>query len=78
MMSFAADRLSEGNKKILISLCLALMVLLSFQEVRNNDFINFDDLSYVTDNTHVQGGLGYEGFMWAMTTSHASKTFGIP
>ena len=73
MMSFAADSLPEGNKKILISLCLALMVLLSFQEVRNNDFINFDDLSYVTDNTHVQGGLGYEGFMWAMTTSHASN-----
>ena len=73
MMSFAADSLPEGNKKFLISLCLALMVLLSFQEVRNNDFINFDDLSYVTDNTHVQGGLGYEGFMWAMTTSHASN-----
>jgi protein O-mannosyl-transferase len=73
MSSFAVNSLSEWNKKILISLCLVLMVLLSFQEVRNNDFINFDDLSYVTENTHVQGGLSYEGFMWAMATSHASN-----
>ena len=73
MSSFAMHDLSDRNKKVLVSLCLAVITLLSFQEVRNNDFINFDDLSYVTENPHVQGGLSYEGFMWAMTTSHASN-----
>ncbi len=67
------DRISNKYKKILISLCLALTVFFSYNEVRRNDFINFDDVSYIIDNSYVQGGLSKEGFVWAWKTDHASN-----
>ena len=38
-----------------------------------NGFVSFDDGTYVTANTHVQGGLTWEGLEWAFQTSTASN-----
>jgi hypothetical protein len=40
-----------------VSLLLAALTLTAFWPVRLNDFINYDDLTYVTDNPRVQAGL---------------------
>lgn len=34
----------------------------------NNDFIIYDDKSYVTSNPHVMAGLTFKGIIWAFTT----------
>jgi Tfp pilus assembly protein PilF len=52
---------------------LSILVLVSYWGVVGNDFIGFDDPQYVTENTHVQKGLGREAVIWAFTTSHASN-----
>jgi protein O-mannosyl-transferase len=63
----------NSRSALLISLFLIFIIAALFWRVQYFGFIHYDDFLYVTENTHVQGGLGYEGFMWAMTTSHASN-----
>jgi tetratricopeptide (TPR) repeat protein len=57
----------------LISLSLIAITLVSFEQVRNNEFINLDDDVYVTENLHVKKGLTAEGVIWAFMTMYASN-----
>lgn len=41
--------------------------------VKDNEFVNYDDDEYVTQNSHVQAGLTSEGIVWAFTTTHAAN-----
>lgn len=59
--------------RILIGIILSILVLLSYREVVNNQFIAFDDPLYVTENLQVQKGLNEETMVWAFTTSEASN-----
>ncbi len=45
---------------------LTLMTVAAYEEVRNNEFINFDDDIYVTDNQIVKEGLTLKGISWAL------------
>ncbi len=65
------QRISNYRPKLLICLFLTLAVLAAFWEVKNNDFINFDDPRCTTENLHIQGGLNLGFLKWAFTTSHA-------
>ena len=58
-----------------VILCLLLIVVTFsvFFQVRNHNFLNYDDTSYVTENSHVQAGLTRKGIAWAFTTTHASN-----
>ncbi len=38
-----------------------------------NDFVNYDDSDYVTENAHVKSGLTWETVVWAFTSGHASN-----
>jgi hypothetical protein len=55
----------------LICLALASATFAVYWQVRNNDFIDFDDNLYVTENTNVQNGLTAEAIKWAFTTNQA-------
>jgi len=59
-----------------ICLVLIAVVVVVYWPVRNYDFINLDDPSYVTENRHVQAGLSWDSVVWAFTTTHAG--FRIP
>lgn len=59
--------------RILICIVLSILVLISYWEVTENQFIAFDDPQYVTENLQVQKGLTRETAAWAFTTSHASN-----
>jgi len=61
------------GKSQLIYLALALVTFVAFVQVGHNDFINYDDAEYVTENEKVQKGLNIESFVWAFTTGHASN-----
>jgi tetratricopeptide (TPR) repeat protein len=55
--------------------CLGLFALTAaaFAGVLGNDFVNYDDHLYVTQNPQVQGGLSWDGVRWAFTTMHAAN-----
>lgn len=61
------------KQKVLLSALLVLLCLIAFGEVRHAQFLNFDDVPYVTDNPRVRRGLSLEGLRWALTTVHASN-----
>lgn len=52
---------------------LLAATLATYWPALRNDFINYDDPTYVTANDVVKQGLSWEGFKWAFTTGHASN-----
>jgi len=55
-----------------LSLVLVFVTLLVFVQVREFDFIVWDDPLYVTANPHIQAGLNGESLHWAFTTHHGA------
>jgi len=56
-----------------VGLLLFLLTVILYAQVRNHDFVNYDDPLYVTENAWVQAGLTDAGVRWAFTTWHASN-----
>ena len=66
----------ESVKKlfvIFVYFVLILSTLLVFGQVRNFDFVNYDDNDYVFENPHVLNGLTGDSVIWAFTTNHAAN-----
>jgi len=57
----------------LVALALAAGTFLLFLPVRQNEFLNWDDLTYIVNNDHVRGGLTWDGFKWAFTHSYSAN-----
>jgi tetratricopeptide (TPR) repeat protein len=63
----------ESAKKsfvIFMYVVLILSTLLVFWQVRNFDFVNYDDDLYVYENQHILNGLTPDGIIWAFTTCY--------
>ena len=63
---------------LLIYAGLILTTIIAFEPVRHNDFVSYDDKSYVTENPHVIEGLTRESIFWAFTTLHANISYWHP
>jgi tetratricopeptide (TPR) repeat protein len=59
--------------KIAFCIFLALLTCGVYWNVLGNDFINYDDILYVTDNYHVTSGLSTANVIWAFTSDYASN-----
>jgi tetratricopeptide (TPR) repeat protein len=59
------------------TLCCALLLIcvsvLAYLPAGSNDFVDFDDGAYVTQNPIVQEGLSGEGLRWAFAETHSSN-----
>jgi tetratricopeptide (TPR) repeat protein len=62
--------ISDYRPKLLICLFLTIAVLAVFWQVKNNDFVNFDDPRCITENLHIHGGLNLGFLKWAFRTNH--------
>jgi DNA-binding SARP family transcriptional activator len=56
-----------------MALCLAVLTIATLQTVVDNEFVNFDDGLYVTENPRTQGGLDPENIRWALTAMEPSN-----
>lgn len=65
--------LSDRHLKMMISLLLILATLIPYGQIKNFDFVGYDDQEYITENIHVQKGLTADGIIWAFTTFHSSN-----
>jgi Tfp pilus assembly protein PilF len=52
---------------------LALLTLAVYNPIVHNQFTNFDDDSYILDNTHVRAGLTWDTVKWAFTSRDAAN-----
>ncbi|MGB5216688.1 MAG: hypothetical protein WBN66_00180, partial [Smithella sp.] len=51
----------------LIIICLIAASGISFRPIAGNEFVNFDDNLYITENNNIQSGLSFENIKWAFT-----------
>ncbi len=58
---------------ICYTLALAAGTIVLYWPITHDDFINFDDNAYVTDNPHVKAGLTWAGVKWALTSGYAAN-----
>lgn len=56
-----------------VCLILAILTLFTYWQVRNFDFVNYDDDKYITNNRHVNSGLRIENIKWAFQSTQASN-----
>ena len=66
-------RETNGSLKFIICIFLVISTLAVYWQVKDHEFINYDDNRYITGNGHVQAGLTGESIVWAFTTSYASN-----
>ena len=66
-------RLKTKQAVVLAGLFLAALTVVTFYQVKDHDFVNFDDNLYVTGNNRVQAGLTWENIRWAFTTTDANN-----
>jgi hypothetical protein len=63
----------RGKQIAILCFFLAAVTLTAFWQVTQCEFTNYDDPSYVTENSHIQGGVTTEGIEWALVTGYASN-----
>ncbi|MGB5216785.1 MAG: glycosyltransferase family 39 protein, partial [Smithella sp.] len=56
------------KKTYLIIIFLILATCTVFSRILCNEFINFDDNLYITENSHIQSGFNLENIKWAFTS----------
>jgi Flp pilus assembly protein TadD len=61
------------RRETFICLFLVLSTLAVYWQVKNHEFINYDDNVYITDNPQVQSGLTSKSVRWAFTTTHTGN-----
>lgn len=68
----SAKTFSSGKEPaVWICLLLGALVWFVFGPTLSHDFVNYDDPSYVYENSMVSRGLTLEGVKWAFTNGHA-------
>jgi protein O-mannosyl-transferase len=64
---------TSAGLKLFVCLLLAGTALLAYIQVKNHDFITFDDDMYVYENPMVRAGFTWPGVKWAFTAVHSSN-----
>ncbi len=57
--------------KLLIYIGLAAATFAAYEPTLRNDFVNYDDDMYITENPHVTSGITPDSVIWAFTQPHA-------
>ena len=68
----------KRSQNHLISLFLVISVLICYWQVKDFEFINFDDPTYVTDNQAVLSGINKDSIIWAFSFEDKSNTYWHP
>ncbi len=65
--------ISAGRHTLICCLLLAAAVLVAYNPVTRNSFVNYDDEGYILQNSHVRAGLTWETVKWSFTTYDQSN-----
>ncbi len=66
---------SSGTRTLLLCLLLAAVVLVSYNSITHNGFVNYDDDGNIRDNPHVRAGLTWATVKWAFTNFDAANWY---
>ncbi len=62
-----------GPVELWICLLLVLLILASYAQVRDHDFVSYDDPDYVSANPHLREGFTATSVAWALTAEYAGN-----
>jgi hypothetical protein len=64
----------EINVKLMTAAAvLIVLTLITYWQVNNYDFVNYDDDKYITGNQHVKTGLNLDNVEWAFKSMYAGN-----
>ena len=67
--------LAGARLDLLIYLALLLATFAVYAQVRDFDFVNYDDALYTTGNMNVREGFTAQGLEWALTSRHTGNWY---
>ena len=67
------DRPTIDRRTLVFSLLLFAAVLASYSSIIHNQFLDYDDNEYITNNAHVKAGLTWANVQWAFSTSEEAN-----
>ena len=62
--------MKAGLTELALASVLAVLTLAVYAQVREHQYLNYDDDLYVVENPHLLEGLSLESLRWAATTTH--------
>ena len=67
------EQKSRRTIVFIVYLSLAVITYIAFEQLRLNNFIDFDDVDYLTKNTNVQKGLTADSVLWAFKSGYQAN-----
>jgi tetratricopeptide (TPR) repeat protein len=64
---------NRQNRELKVALLLAVGTVAVFARACGNDFVNYDDFPYVTQNANVRAGLTLKSIWWALTSTELAN-----
>ncbi len=64
---------SSPRNAAILALLIGLITLAVYHPATHNNFVDYDDPYYVTQNTHVHDGLTWNSLRWALTSFEAEN-----
>jgi protein O-mannosyl-transferase len=68
-----STKFTAGRTVLLISLFLLILTCGVYLQVKDHQFINYDDTDYVVSNAHIRSGFTQPAIRWAFTTTYFSN-----
>jgi tetratricopeptide (TPR) repeat protein len=68
LFNYYLDVILKKKYTYIIVVFLIVASFAAFSRIGKNDFINFDDPEYITENNHIQSGINPESIKWAFTS----------
>jgi ATP sulfurylase len=56
-----------------LALVIAIMAFGVYSPVLQHPFVNFDDQSYIVENSHISSGLSWSTVRWALTATEEAN-----
>lgn len=69
----AAETPQSNRRNVVVCLLLLLATISVYGSLVGHSFLNYDDLQYVSENPHVQSGIGLRSLQWMLTSFYASN-----
>lgn len=64
---------SRTQHPALVYVGLVVFNVIAYASVRRFEFVDYDDIDYISSNPHVASGLSWDGIRWALTTGYSAN-----
>jgi tetratricopeptide (TPR) repeat protein len=67
------DARQQNRILLLISAALVVATVIAYEPLRHNDFVFYDDKTYITENPYIADGFTFNSVIWAFISTYAAN-----